>query len=739
MSKQVRSYLFGLIFLSAATLPALAQGPTNLAVTKATSSEVDLSWSGSASSYTVERSVLGSAFDDVATVSTTSYKDTQIDPYTTYVYQIRADAAQSNQITVGPPPAGFQVAAPTPAQVDPSSYGYDLSMVLDGNGDPAFAFVFDDPNQDTDHSDTQLLFRSWNRAKYGWNPVVTVATVGDIATTSYQTVSLARDRSNNTFAIAAENDSGDAVSLYVSTDGGATWKSKQKYRTEDTGSHTPSLALSAGKLYLAYELDVTGIQYITGTISDDPSAWTMMTSPHLNGTDFPGAESSPSLALDSAGKPAIAYWVPDNTQSDNILLLFWRPGSNPVHVTDTQENAGDTAAKLRFFNLNPRIAFFAFRNDSTENGDGVHFVRSDDGGATWQQPVLIPADTGSSGDYPIDFALNSQGAGAIAFEQNGSDGSYTCGFPKLSLSSDLNTWTTCSPGGAALADTTKQFSPIPEGLAMNYGGNDRLYLMWADDYSSPTGNGVLLWREPPASQSGAPMLRSSNPVQDAVNNQPEIVPGAWVSIYGSNFSDITTDWSQQDFSNGLPTSLAGIQVTIGGIAVPVYYVTPTQINVQAPSGVEGSAFVQVFRNGVPSGTALVTVVDHDAGLFSYSQDYMTFYPSARFNSNPYLIVGDPAIFGSAVQKAKPGDSIQLYANALAPSQSGVNSPANMFTDPVTVTVGTMSLTADFAGLVGPGLFQVNFTVPNLPPGNYPITITADGATSQDHVLLVVGQ
>jgi uncharacterized protein (TIGR03437 family) len=56
-----------------------------------------------------------------------------------------------------------------------------------------------------------------------------------------------------------------------------------------------------------------------------------------------------------------------------------------------------------------------------------------------------------------------------------------------------------------------------------------------------------------------------------------------------------------------------------------------------------------------------------------------------------------------------------------------------------VKIGTTTVNADFAGLVGPGLFQVNVTVPNLSPGNYPITITADGSTSQDHVVLVVGQ
>src|SRR5439155_19712136 len=97
--------------------------------------------------------------------------DTQIDAYTTYQYQVVPTSASgrsspSNEVTVGPPPAGFTVVAPSPGPPGSelsSSYGYDISLVLDANGGPAFAFVFNDPNQDTDAADTQVLFPSWNR------------------------------------------------------------------------------------------------------------------------------------------------------------------------------------------------------------------------------------------------------------------------------------------------------------------------------------------------------------------------------------------------------------------------------------------------------------------------------------------------------------------------------------------------------------------------------------------------
>jgi uncharacterized protein (TIGR03437 family) len=37
--------------------------------------------------------------------------------------------------------------------------------------------------------------------------------------------------------------------------------------------------------------------------------------------------------------------------------------------------------------------------------------------------------------------------------------------------------------------------------------------------------------------------------------------------------------------------------------------------------------------------------------------------------------------------------------------------------------------ADFAGLVGVGLFQINFKVPALTAGEYPVTISVNGTSS----------
>jgi uncharacterized protein (TIGR03437 family) len=112
------------------------------------------------------------------------------------------------------------------------------------------------------------------------------------------------------------------------------------------------------------------------------------------------------------------------------------------------------------------------------------------------------------------------------------------------------------------------------------------------------------------------------------------------------------------------------------------------------------------------------------------------YAAALFTD--YALMGDPAVV-PGTRKAKPGDIIQLYASGLAVSQSG-----NAITSPVPVTgvgvtIGTTDAPVAYAALVAPGQFQVNFTVPQLPDGEYTIRVSASGKISPPNVLFEIGQ
>src|ERR1700722_12407665 len=73
-------------------------------------------------------------------------------------------------------------------------------------------------------------------------------------------------------------------------------------------------------------------------------------------------------------------------------------------------------------------------------------------------------------------------------------------------------------------------------------------------------------------------------VQNAASgNGSAIAPQMLVSIYGSNLSNATAA------TNGFswPTQLAGTTVRFNGIAAPLEYVSPIQINAQVPTGIAG--------------------------------------------------------------------------------------------------------------------------------------------------------
>ena len=718
------------------SLPAAAQSITGLQVKTATSKHVDLSWTGTASSYTVQRRLLGGTYATIATVPNSTYSDATIDPYSTYDYQVTSGGASSSSVTVGPPPSGVSNAAPAPLRgsTPAADYGYNITLTLDGNGDPAFLFGWADPNGDTDDSDGQLLFRSWNRAQYAWNAPVKVATLGDAFTTFNAMSSLAYDGSTGAFAAAAADGAGNLI-VFASTDGGATWTKKRTFATGASSWYGPSLALAAGNIHLSVLDTNHQIEYyVTGPLSADGTTWTLKAAPKVSGLVVNNALQT-SLALDSAGNPAIAYWaLQDGTY--NAVLLFWKPtgGAAPVKIMDSQNNGVDGPnVKLVFYKLNPRVLAYIPRNDTSDQSIALHFARSDDGGLTWQTPVVIPPDGNSSTDYPFDLSLDSQGNAAAAFGENSSSGDAVCGNPKLSRSTDLVHWTTCA---IAPLSVTGDFGPYPGSIQLAFGGNDKLYLLWWEQGDTQANTGVLMYREPPPTAVTGPSISD---VVDGASFRPNIVAGSWVTIRGANLSDTTRTWGSADFTDGnnLPTNLSGVQVKINGLASAVYYISQTQINVQAPSNISGTVSVQVTHNGALSNTASATAVSAAPALFTYQAGTKT-YPAAVFLNSQ--IVGDPSISGTVVSKAHAGDTILLFATGLTPSTAGtiIQSPV-VVPSTVTVTIGGQPASVGFAGLVASGEFQINVVVPNLAPGEYPVTLQVNGQTSQSGVVIPVSQ
>src|SRR5271157_1950595 len=85
-----------------------------------------------------------------------------------------------------------------------------------------------------------------------------------------------------------------------------------------------------------------------------------------------------------------------------------------------------------------------------------------------------------------------------------------------------------------------------------------------------------------------------NLVTDAASYAPRVSPGELASIFGSNLADS----AQQASGFPLPRSMSGATVYVNQAAVPLLYVSNTQINFQVPSNLaSGTAHMYVTRDG----------------------------------------------------------------------------------------------------------------------------------------------
>ncbi|HLK64693.1 MAG TPA: hypothetical protein VKU19_14710 [Bryobacteraceae bacterium] len=198
-----------------------------------------------------------------------------------------------------------------------------------------------------------------------------------------------------------------------------------------------------------------------------------------------------------------------------------------------------------------------------------------------------------------------------------------------------------------------------------------------------------------------------------------IAPGSIASIYGSGLAQSTA--SATTFP--VPVTLGGASATVNGVAAPIFYAGPAQLNVQIPFEVSGNAAVSVMVGGTPAGSAMVPLSSAAPGIFQIG-------PGRVAAVNP-----DGSINGTD-HPAPAGSLVVVFATGLGPVSPAVATgapagPLSVVVAKVTATIGGQSAAIAFAGLAPgyAGLYQVNMTVPQLSPGDYPLQIAVGGAAS----------
>jgi uncharacterized protein (TIGR03437 family) len=236
----------------------------------------------------------------------------------------------------------------------------------------------------------------------------------------------------------------------------------------------------------------------------------------------------------------------------------------------------------------------------------------------------------------------------------------------------------------------------------------------ADASRSTSGDHIYTARYTLRSASGLPFINPETGVTNGASFVSGMVSGAWISIFGSSLSTTTRDWSGAIGLDGaFPTSLDGVSVQIDGKPAFVYYVSPNQLNVQAPDleGKTGPLPVVVRTRSGASLAQTATAYRELPGLFTYVLDDRTFVAAVKANGN---IIGPAGYAG--VTPAQPGEIVQLFGTGFGPTDPAVT-PGRVFTgsaplvDRVRVRIGGILVTPTFQGLVSSGLYQLNVQVP----------------------------
>ena len=230
---------------------------------------------------------------------------------------------------------------------------------------------------------------------------------------------------------------------------------------------------------------------------------------------------------------------------------------------------------------------------------------------------------------------------------------------------------------------------------------------------------------------------------------PGIAPNTWLEIKGAGLAPASvgaggTTWSSApEFASGrMPTQLGGVSVTVNGRPAYVYFVSPAQINVLTPLDVAPGPVTIVVTTGdlsSPPATATGGAAAPSFLLFGGSK-----YIAATHADGSLLGPTSMSAPGYPFTPAAPGETIVLYATGFSlPAANLTEGSATQF-GPLgslpAVRIGGASTEVQFAGVVQPGLYQLNVVVPTTAvSGDTPVTATYAGVTTPLGSLIAVQQ
>jgi uncharacterized protein (TIGR03437 family) len=223
-----------------------------------------------------------------------------------------------------------------------------------------------------------------------------------------------------------------------------------------------------------------------------------------------------------------------------------------------------------------------------------------------------------------------------------------------------------------------------------------------------------------------------NGVVPVYSSVPTIQSGAWVSVYGTELAIDTLLWND-DF----PASLGGTSVTIDNKPAYLWFVSPTQINLQVPDDATTGTVSVVVTTPAGTGTSTVTLASQAPSFSLLADDkhvvaeIATPNGTGAYGGGTYDLAGPLNTFSFPTRPVKPGETLLLYGVGFGPTLPAV--PAGkLFSSSahtvgtVTVTIGGVQANVTWSGIMQAGLYQINIVVPAALSGDQPLLATVNG-------------
>lgn len=429
-----------------------------------------------------------------------------------------------------------------------------------------------------------------------------------------------------------------------------------------------------------------------------PDGGSLVFSTYLGGA---GDDSANAIALDSSGGIYIAGY----TRSTDL------PTMSPLQRGSGSISTGDAfVAKLDLHAA--RLVYSTYLGGTRD--DNAAGIAVDSGGNAYVAGITWSAD------FPTASPLQSCGTTLL----------WSAFIAKLNAAGSALSYSTCLSGS---------YGEQATGIAV--GGDGDAYIV-GTTYSSDFpvrnplqgqlrgGTDAFVARITEKTQPSGVALNAV--VNSASYSSAALAPGAIVTLFGNGLAEGIAFAP----STPIPAVLLGTKVTFNGVAAPLFFVSPGQINAQLPfESSPGAALVEVTTSA-GSGRLPVTIGNAGPGIFTMNMEGTG--PGAILHAEGLGPVSEAA-------QARPGEFLAIYCTGLGGLEQAVVSGA-VPPSPPPATIGKpevliAGLTARvvYSGLAPgfAGLYQVNVQVPaDVPSGQQPLTITLSGVSSNSVTITV---